>query len=213
MQRHSPKYRRFSGPKRYLSTLLVVAIFNFGAFGPHSVLAAVKKDDAQMAGQLIVTGNVTINEKKAINGTTIFSSSKIAVACSKGNSAIVNLGRLGRVELSPGSKMMLKFTNGFISGDLLEGKAVVSTPVGVKVSINTPDGVMNADGKEATVTPVTSQRGVRCVPAVVSSSGGSVSALSPGAMAAMLVGAGGSAAAAAAIAKGSNKNSASGIIP
>ena len=208
MQKRSPRYQRF------ISTLLVIALCNLGAVGSFSALAAGKKaGDVQIAGQLIVTGNVTINDKKALNGTTVFTSSKIAVACAKGNSAIVNLGRLGRVELSPGTKIMLKFSDGAIGGDLLEGKAVVSTPPGVKVSINTPDGVTNADGKEATVTPVNSQRGVRCVPAVMSSGGSSVSGLSPGALAAILVGAGGAAAAGAAVASSSNTNSASSIIP
>lgn len=209
MQKRSPGYQRFISP------LLVIALCNVGSLGSFSALAAgvTSSKDVQIAGQLIVTGNVTINDKKAINGTTVFSSSKIAVACAKGNSAIVNLGRLGRVELSPGTKIMLKFSDGAIGGDLLEGKAVVSTPAGVKVTINTPDGVTNADGKEASVTPVNSQRGVRCVPAVMSSGGSSASALSPGALAAILIAAGGTAAAGAAVASNTNTNSASSIIP
>jgi hypothetical protein len=157
------------------------------------------KDATQQVGQLIVTGSVTVNEKKAITGTTVFTDSRIAVACAKGSTAIVNLGRLGRIELSSGSRLMLRFSDGLISGDLLEGKAVVSSPAGVKVAVNTPDGVSSADGADAAVTPVVTQRGVRCVPVAVGSSGSS-SVLGNGALAAILVGIGGGVAAAAAVA-------------
>jgi len=156
-------------------------------------------EPSQQVGQMIVTGSVTVNEKKAITGTTIFTDSRIAVACAKGSTAIVNLGRLGRIELTSGAKLMLRFTDGLISGDLLEGKAVVSTPAGVKVAVNTPDGVSSTDGAEAAVTPVATQRGVRCVP-VTAGSGGSPSVLGSGALGAILVGIGGGVAAAAAVA-------------
>ncbi|MGH9839650.1 MAG: hypothetical protein ACREEM_12790 [Blastocatellia bacterium] len=209
MQNRSPKIYRIA------SALLIVVLCNFvGALNTVQVLAAEKKaEDVQLTGQMIVSGSVTVNDRKAVTGTTVFTNSKIAVACAKGNSAIVNLGRLGRVELTPGSKIMLKFVDGVISGDLLEGKAVVSTPAGTKVSINTPDGVIAVEGKEATVTPVNSQRGVRCVPAVMSGNSNAISSLSPGALAAILLGAGGAAAAGAAVASSTNTNAASGLIP
>lgn len=161
---------------------------------------------------MIVTGSVTVNEKRAITGTTVFTDSRIAVACAKGNSAIVNLGRLGRIELSAGSKLLLRFSDGLISGDLLEGKAVVSTPAGVKVAVNTPEGVSSSDGKDAAVTPVATQRGVRCVP-ITTGSSSSPSALGSGALGALLIGIGGAAAAATAVAASENTSSASSIIP
>lgn len=210
MLKHSPIMNRVA------CALLIAALCNVGALYPIRVLAAEKvAEDVQLTGQMIVSGSVTVNDKKAVTGTTVFTNSKIAVACAKGNSAIVNLGRLGRIELTPGSKLMLKFVDGAISGDLLEGKAVVNSSPGVKVSINTPDGVIAVDGKDATVTPVNSQRGVRCVPAMPAGGSGStgLSALSPGALAAILLGAGGAAAAGAAVASNTNTNAASAIIP
>jgi hypothetical protein len=208
MIKHSPT------PNRIASFLIALAICTIFSPASRAFAAGKKSDGTPMAGQLIVSGNVTVNDKKALNGTTVFSSSRIAVACAKGNSAIVNLGKLGRIELTPGTKLTLKFTDGMISGDLLEGKAVVNAPAGVKISINTPDGVTNSDGKDAVVTSVNSQRGVRCVPAVVSgsSSSNALSSLSPAALAGIL-GAGGAAAAGAAVASSSNTNAASSIIP
>lgn len=222
MSNHSPYARKV------ITFVLTMTLSNFAAFSGSPILAAGNlenaknanvvntnagniagniagnknagdvKETSQQVGQLIVTGSVTVNDKRAITGTTVFTDSRIAVACAKGNSAIVNLGRLGRIELTYGSKMMLRFTDGLISGDLLEGKAMVSTPTGVKVAINTPDGVSSADGAEAAVTPVVTQRGVRCVPAAVTS--GSSSAISNGVLTALLVGIGGATAAAAAVA-------------
>src|SRR5262249_39367404 len=58
---------------------------------------------SQLTGQLIVNGSVTVNGNRAITGTTIFTGSNIVVDRGKGNSAIVNLGKLGRVEIDPGT--------------------------------------------------------------------------------------------------------------
>jgi len=199
--------------RRMIIIFLSVALSSFGAFNSNSALAADNpKNDPQLVGQLIVSGSATINEKRAITGTSVFNNSRIGVACSKGSAAIVNLGRLGRIELSPGAKMILRFSEGLISGDLLEGKAVVSTPAGVKIAINRPDGVSSTDGKEATVTPVVTQRGVRCVPVAMSASSSSA-ALSPGLLAAMIIGVGGAGAAAAIVSGSDNTNSASNIVP
>jgi len=198
--------------RRNVVIFLSVALSSFGVFNSNSALAADNpKNDPQLVGQLIVSGSATVNEKRAITGASVFNNSRIGVACSKGSAAIVNLGKLGRIELSPGSKMVLRFSEGLISGDLLEGKAVVSTPAGVKIAINRPDGVSSTDGKEATVTPVVTQRGVRCVPVALSTSGSSA-ALSPGLLAAMIIGVGG-AGAAAAIVSGSDNTPASNTVP
>ncbi len=214
MSNHSPRARRV------IALILLLAFANLASLHPRPILAAGNTENRgnsaeiatlensltadnvappQQVGQMIVTGTVTVNEKRAITGTTIFTESRIAVACARGNNAIVNLGRLGRIELTAGSRMMLRFTDGLISGDLLEGKAVVSTPTGVKVALNTPEGVSTADGAEATVTPVATQRGVRCVPVTTSGSSSS-SVIGSGPLAAILVGIGGGVAAAAAVA-------------
>jgi len=199
----SPKTRKVT------VTLLSLALASFGVFNTGSTLAAKNtknpnaetNGNSQQVGQLIVTGSVTVNDKRAITGTSVFTESRIAVACAKGSSALINLGNLGRIELGAGSKMVLRFTDGLIAGDLLEGKGVVNTPAGVKVAVNTPDGVSSADGADAAVTPVVTQRGVRCVPVAASASGASSSGVIGGAaLGAILVGIGGGAAAAAAVA-------------
>jgi len=124
--------------------------------------ANAQTESSQLKGQLIANGPVTINGNKAITGTTVFTGSNIVVDCATGNTAIVNLGYLGRIELVPGTKLTLRFSNGLISGDLQDGKAVINTSPGVKVAVNTPDGVVSADCAQACVTPVAVQGFVQC---------------------------------------------------
>ena len=172
-----------------------------------SVFADTKKDQ-QLVGQLSLTGLVTVNEKKAINGTAVFSDARLKVACAVANRATVNLGRLGRIEMTPGSQMVLKFSDGVISGELVMGKIVVSSTPGVKVAINTPEGISASDGKGSSVLAVATQRGVRCVP-VMATQSASATALGSGALAAILLGAGGTAVAGAVVssqAQASNPN-------
>jgi len=172
--------------------------------------------NSQLKGQLIASGPVTINGNKAITGTTIFTDSNIVVDCAKGNSAIVNLGYMGRIELVPGTKMTLRFKDGMISGDLQDGKAIINTPGGVKVAVNTPDGqVVSSDCAQSCVTPVAVQGFVQCavvaapVPARVPVP---PAGLSGRAIAAILAGAGAGGAAAAAAA-GSSAESITTVIP
>lgn len=182
-----------SSKSRLLAALfLTTAISLFSNFSLVSVVASVPKSDNQVVGQINVVGAATINDKKAINGTTVFNNSRVSVACASGNRATVNLGKMGRIEMAPGSQMVLKFSEGLISGDLVTGKIVVNAPIGMKVAISTPEGVSASDGKEASVLAVATQRGVRCVP-VVTAQSASTTALSSGALAAILLGAGGTA--------------------
>jgi len=158
--------------------LVLSLIFNaFGIFSAGSTMAAKNRGvepqtagaqdrNSQLNGQLIANGPVTVNGNKAITGTTVFTDSKIIVDCAKGNSAIVNLGKLGRVELVAGTKLTLRFSEGLISGDLQDGKAVISTPPGVRVAVDTPTGVVSANCAQACVTPVAVQGFVQCVPVV-----------------------------------------------
>lgn len=191
--------------------VLVFSLSGVGTIYSFPVHAAgIPKDEKQIIGQLVVSGSVTVNDKKAITGTSIYNNSRLGVACANGNRATVNLGKLGRVEMTAGSQLVLKFSDGIISGDLVMGKIVVNAPAGVKVAINTPEGVSASDGKDASVIAVTTQRGVRCVPVMVPSQSSSSISLGSGALAAILLGAGGAAIAGAVV---SSQTQASNINP
>jgi formylmethanofuran dehydrogenase subunit C len=100
------------------------------------------------SGELSVSGDVTVNGQKAISGGTIFSDSVIVTA--KSSSAVVSLGKLGRVELLANTSVRLSFADNSISGLMDSGRARVSTPAGVSVNLTTKDGSVMVDGSQVT---------------------------------------------------------------
>jgi hypothetical protein len=107
----------------------------------------------KVAGDLTVLGNgssVIVNSESAKSGRSIFSSSTIVTP--EDSSAIVSLGKLGKVEIAPNSTFTIKFDENGISGDLASGKLTVissSSPVSVQtlaglVSVNAGETVSAA---------------------------------------------------------------------
>jgi len=79
------------------------------------------------------TPNVTVNGETARSGRSVFSSSVISTP--ENATAVINLGRLGVVELAPNSTFAISFDSKSISGDLTAGGLTVvsaSSPVDVK---------------------------------------------------------------------------------
>ena len=95
------------------------------------------------AGDLSVVGEVSVNGTSAISGATVFSDSTITTA--QNSSAVVSLGKLGRVELLPNSSLKLSFTEAGVSGMLDSGRVRVSSSSGVAATITTKDGAAVAD--------------------------------------------------------------------
>lgn len=123
-----------------------------------SVYSMVALAGAKVASaELLISGQVTVNGQKAISGGTFFSGSTIATA--DNSSAIVSLSKMGRVELSPNSSLILNFTEDGVTGMLDKGVASVSTVAGVSVNLATKDGAVVVDGSQATSFTVTTNRG------------------------------------------------------
>ena len=99
------------------------------------------------SGELSVSGQVTVNGQTAISGATVFSDSTVTTAAN--SSAVVSLGKLGRVELLPNSSVKLSFTDSGIAGMLDAGRVRVSTPAGVAATVTTKDGAAVADSAQA----------------------------------------------------------------
>ena len=110
--------------RKALSTCLVVA-----TIATSSMVALANSE--KIAGELSVSGKnidgetpfVKVNGEAAQNGRSIFSSSTIATP--QNTSAIINLGKIGRIELSPNTTMALSFDDNAISGELLTGQITV----------------------------------------------------------------------------------------
>jgi hypothetical protein len=146
------------------------------------------KGKAPSAGRLLAVGSASINGQKAVTGATVFNESRIDVTCAAGNSVTVDLGRLGRVEISPGAEMVVRFSESSIGGELLSGEAMISSAAGVKVVINTPEGVRAFNGQESSVLSAAAQGGPHCTP-MTNAFAGSVPMLGAGALAGLLIGA------------------------
>ena len=97
--------------------------------------------DGKAAGEIVVTGNsstgdisaVTVNGEPVKSGRTIFSSSTISTP--EGAGAIINLGKVGRIELAPNTTFALSFDDAAINGNLASGSITVlnaARSVGVK---------------------------------------------------------------------------------
>lgn len=98
------------------------------------------------SGKLKVVGEVTVNGTSAISGATVFSDSTVTTA--KGSSAVVSLGKLGRVELLPESTMKLSFTESSIAMSNLDRSLVDTwTKPATSATVNTNDGQVVADGR------------------------------------------------------------------
>jgi len=123
----------------------------------YSMVALAAPGQQGPSGQLSVVGEVSVNGTNAISGATVFSDSTITTA--QNSSAVVSLGKLGRVELLPSSSMKVSFNETSISGMLEGGRARISTPAGVMVNITTKDGNVVADGKQAAAFTIDTECG------------------------------------------------------
>lgn len=95
--------------RRAFSILLLAAIAGFvGAVGAfHEVPAQVTVEGKVTLKQ--ADGTVTVNGTNAISGATVFSDSTVTTG--QNSSAVVSLGKLGRVEVLPDTTMKLTYTD------------------------------------------------------------------------------------------------------
>ena len=99
------------------------------------------------AGEITVTGQVTVNGQPAVSNSTLLSGAVIGTAT--GSSAVVSLGKLGRVEVLADSNLTLTFTDNSIVAILTAGKARVSNSAGVAATVTTKDTTVIADSGQA----------------------------------------------------------------
>lgn len=97
--------------------------------------------------EISVTGQVTVNGQAAISNSTIMSGSTIVTG--KDSSAIVSLGKTGRVELQSDSNLSLQFTDNSITGVISAGKVRVTNGAGVAATITSKDSIAIADAGQS----------------------------------------------------------------
>lgn len=108
------------------------------------VALAAPKD---VTGEITVTGAVSVNGQTAVSNSTIVSGSTIVTAA--GSSAIISLGKNGRVEILDDSSINLKFTDNSITGMLSSGKVRVTNSAGIVTTFTTANSTVIADTSQA----------------------------------------------------------------
>ena len=106
-------------------------------------LAATK----DVTGEITVTGQVTVNGQTAVSNTTIVSGSTVVTG--PNSSAVISLGKTGRIEVLADSNIVLNFSDSSIVGILNAGKAHVANAAGVSTTITTKDATIIADVAQA----------------------------------------------------------------
>lgn len=119
--------------RKALSMCLVVAIY---ATYSMVVLAAADKT----VGELSVAGKnqtVMVNGEAAQSGRSIFTSSMIVTP--EGTGAVINIAKVGKIEIAPNTTLTLAFDENSINGNLSNGKITV-LDASANVNFTTPDG-------------------------------------------------------------------------
>jgi hypothetical protein len=100
------------------------------------------------AGKLLkIEGQVSVNGTAAISGATVFSDSTITTAAR--SSAVVSLGKLGRVEVLPSSTMKLSFGDSNVAVAMLDqGRVRISSSSNVNATTTTRDGQVVTTGNQ-----------------------------------------------------------------
>jgi len=130
--------------RKSIAFCLAIAVLSI-----YSMVALAAPGQQGPAGELSVSGKVTVNGQNAISGATVFSDSTIVT--SQNSSAVVSLGKLGRVELLPGTSLKISFSENSISGVLDSGRLQVSVPQGIATSFTTKDAMVVSDTAQANV--------------------------------------------------------------
>jgi hypothetical protein len=117
---------------------LFTAVAVWSAF---SMIALAAPNDTM--GEITSSGQVTVNGQSLASSSTLISGSTIVTGTN--SSAIVNLGKNGRVEVLSDSSVTLKFTENAIVGMLVAGKVRVSSTAGVGTTVITRNATVIAD--------------------------------------------------------------------
>ena len=100
-----------------------------------------------VTAEITVTGQVTVNGQTALSNSTIVSGSTIVTGAN--SSAVISLGKNGRVEILADSNLVLNFSATGIVGVLSSGKVRVSNAPGVAATITSKDATVIADAGQA----------------------------------------------------------------
>jgi len=124
-----------------LITRAITLFTTVAVWSAFSMIAFAAPNDTM--GEITSSGQVTVNGQSLASSSTLISGSTIVTGTN--SSAIVNLGKNGRVEVLSDSSVTLKFTENAIVGMLVAGKVRVSSTAGVGTTVTTRNATVIAD--------------------------------------------------------------------
>jgi len=127
--------------KKSLTLMTAVAFWCVSSM----VALAAPKD---ITGDITVSGQVTVNGQAVVSNSTVVSGSNIVTG--DNSTAVISLGKIGRVEVLANTNITLKFTDTGITGIFSDtGKVRVSNTAGIATTIATKDATVIADAGQA----------------------------------------------------------------
>ncbi len=107
-------------------------------------------------GELVVSRGATINNRAALAGETLFGGSRISTG--KSGSAVLSLGKNGRIDLGADSDLVLSSSMLTVTGRLSAGRLRISTPAGSNLTIATARGNVTIDPRQSAIISITDDR-------------------------------------------------------
>ncbi|MEJ7624840.1 MAG: hypothetical protein WKF34_12680 [Pyrinomonadaceae bacterium] len=123
----------------------VTAMTLAAVWSVYSMVAFALPQDIK--GEITVSGQVTVNGQPAVSNSTI--SSGAAINAAQGSSAVVSLGKLGRVEVQSGTTVTLRFTDNSLIAMLDSGRVRVSNSSGISSTVTTRTATFLGDTAQA----------------------------------------------------------------
>jgi hypothetical protein len=110
------------------------------------------QSSSKAKGEVVSASQTKINGFSAISGMTVFSNNRIMTG--RHGAAVINLGRLGRIELGAETDMTLRLSEASIGGELRSNRVVVSAPAGIAVAVNAAKSMVTTDGRRPAVLTI-----------------------------------------------------------
>lgn len=123
-----------------ITFLTVVAVWS--AFSMTALAAP-----GDVMSEITVSGQVTVNGQSVVSNSTLTSGSTIVTSAN--SSAVINMGKNGRVEVLSDSSVTLNFTDNSITGMLTAGKVRVSNAAGIAATVTTRNSTVIGDAGQA----------------------------------------------------------------
>jgi hypothetical protein len=122
------------------------------AFLPMMAGPSWAQSSSKAKGEVVAASQTKVNGFSAISGMTIFSNNRVLTG--QHGSAVINLGKLGRIEFGAETDMTLRLSEASIGGELRSNRVVVSARAGIAIAVSTAKSMVTTDGRQPAVLTI-----------------------------------------------------------